>query len=222
MDQTGVVGLSPTVVPSDAIQEFTVQQTPGAEFGVKGGAAINVVMKSGTNEFHGSALLLPPRRLDGRQELLHGEGGRRTKTTRSRTSSSAAPSADPLVKDKTFFFGYYEGQRIEVGTPYRALRADPRPGLGGAGAHRGRRPAHQPAGREPAQVLPDRPRPASWPSTRPARRTIEQLLAEARPPAEPEQPAQPARHVRAQPPVGVYGLLASPPPSRTRRTCSTR
>ena len=55
MGETGVVGLIATVVPSDAIQEFTVQQTPGAEFGVKGGAAINVVMKSGTNEFHGSA-----------------------------------------------------------------------------------------------------------------------------------------------------------------------
>jgi len=55
MGETGVVGLIATVVPSDAIQEFTVQQTPGAEFGVKGGAAINIVMKSGTNELHGSA-----------------------------------------------------------------------------------------------------------------------------------------------------------------------
>ena len=38
----------------DAIGDFTVQQTPSAEFGVKGGAAINVVMKSGTNTLHGT------------------------------------------------------------------------------------------------------------------------------------------------------------------------
>ncbi len=49
MNQTGVVGVPATLVPMDAIGDFTVQQTPSAEFGVKGGAAINVVMKSGTN-----------------------------------------------------------------------------------------------------------------------------------------------------------------------------
>ena len=55
MNQTGVVGVPATLVPMDAIAEFTVQQTPSAEFGVKGGAAINVVMKSGTNQPHGTA-----------------------------------------------------------------------------------------------------------------------------------------------------------------------
>src|SRR2546428_2309153 len=47
MNQPGVVGVPATLVPMDAIGDFTVQQTPSAEFGVKGGAAINVVMKSG-------------------------------------------------------------------------------------------------------------------------------------------------------------------------------
>jgi hypothetical protein len=54
MNQTGVVGVPATLVPMDAIGDFTVQQTPSAEFGVKGGAAINVVMKSGTNSVHGT------------------------------------------------------------------------------------------------------------------------------------------------------------------------
>src|SRR5437660_143753 len=54
LNQTGVVGVPATRVPMDAIAEFTVQQTPSAEFGTKGGAAINVVMRSGTNDFHGS------------------------------------------------------------------------------------------------------------------------------------------------------------------------
>src|SRR5438045_2166132 len=54
LNQTGVVGVPATLVPMDAIAEFTVQQTPSAEFGVKGGGAINVVMKSGTNQVHGT------------------------------------------------------------------------------------------------------------------------------------------------------------------------
>jgi len=54
LNQTGVVGVPATLVPTDAIGDFTVQQTPSAEYGVKGGAAINVVMKSGGNVPHGT------------------------------------------------------------------------------------------------------------------------------------------------------------------------
>ena len=54
LNSPGVVGVPATLVPTDAIGDFTVQQTPSAEFGVKGGAAINVVMKSGGNTPHGT------------------------------------------------------------------------------------------------------------------------------------------------------------------------
>src|SRR5262245_12304018 len=54
LNQTGVIGVPATLVPTDAIGDFTVQQTPSAEYGVKGGAAINVIMKSGGNVPHGT------------------------------------------------------------------------------------------------------------------------------------------------------------------------
>src|SRR5712692_9692092 len=54
MNQVGILGVPATLIPMDAIAEFTIQQTPSAEFGVKGGATINVVMRSGTNELHGT------------------------------------------------------------------------------------------------------------------------------------------------------------------------
>src|SRR5260370_22965941 len=54
LSQTAIIGIPATLVPMDAIGDFTVQQTPSAEFGVKGGAAINVVMKSGGNVVHGT------------------------------------------------------------------------------------------------------------------------------------------------------------------------
>ena len=57
MNQTAIVGVPATLVPMDAIGDLTVQQTPSAEFGVKGGAAINIVMKSGTNKPHGTGTI---------------------------------------------------------------------------------------------------------------------------------------------------------------------
>src|ERR1700686_21393 len=44
-----------TILPVDAIQEFNTEITPKAEYGWKPGAVVNVGLKSGTNQFHGTA-----------------------------------------------------------------------------------------------------------------------------------------------------------------------
>ena len=105
----------------DAIGDFTVQQTPSAEFGVKGGAAINVVMKSGGNVAARHRLLLPARRLDRRAELLRqarGAAAARGDATPIKNQQYGGTFGGPIQKDKTFFFGYYEGQRLAVTSPY--------------------------------------------------------------------------------------------------------
>src|SRR6516165_10916370 len=51
----GSAGDSATVYPVDSIQEFNVQQNPPAEYGWKPGADVNVALKSGTNNYHGTA-----------------------------------------------------------------------------------------------------------------------------------------------------------------------
>jgi hypothetical protein len=119
----GVVGLVSTVIPADAIQEFTVQQTPGAEFGVKGGAAINIVMRSGTNQLHGSVhYFRHDDWMDAKNYFTEKAGGDKNPLQNQQFGGTFG---GPIVKDKTFFFGYYEGQRIEVGTPYRAFVPTP-------------------------------------------------------------------------------------------------
>src|SRR5437899_10737187 len=51
--QNAYINITP---PLEAIQEFKVQtNNPTAEFGVFGGAAVNLSIRSGTNEIHGSA-----------------------------------------------------------------------------------------------------------------------------------------------------------------------
>src|SRR5260370_23002560 len=44
-----------TILPVEAIQEFNLMENPKAEYGYKTGAVVNVGIKSGTNQLHGSA-----------------------------------------------------------------------------------------------------------------------------------------------------------------------
>jgi len=122
MNQTAIVGVPATLVPMDAIGDFTVQQTPSAEFGVKGGAAINIVMKSGTNVPHGTGYYFrhddkfdSPNFFDIRAAQRVGKTADPTPITNNQYGGTFG---GPIVKDKTFFFGYYEGQRLNVTAPY--------------------------------------------------------------------------------------------------------
>src|SRR6201998_3298371 len=51
----GPAGDAQTILPIDAIQEFNIQQNPKAEFGWKPGVQVNLGLKSGTNNIHGTA-----------------------------------------------------------------------------------------------------------------------------------------------------------------------
>jgi hypothetical protein len=118
MNQTGVVGVPATLVPMDAIADFTVQQTPSAEFGVKGGGAVNVVMKSGTNQPHGTGYYFRHDDwTDSPNFFVKKNGGG---TTPVKNQQYGGTVGGPIQKDKTFFFGYYEGQRLRVTSPYQA------------------------------------------------------------------------------------------------------
>jgi hypothetical protein len=116
MNQVGILGVPATLVPMDAIAEFTIQQTPSAEFGVKGGAAINVVMKAGTNQVHGTGYYFRHDKwTDSPNFFVKRSGG---ETTDVKNQQYGGTFGGPIVKDKTFFFGYYEGQRLSFVAPY--------------------------------------------------------------------------------------------------------
>ncbi|MBI3475445.1 MAG: TonB-dependent receptor [Acidobacteria bacterium] len=117
--QTGVVGIPATIFPPEAIEELTVQGTPSSEFGVKGGAPILLGMKSGTNSWHGSATWI---RHSGFGDAANYFSNHVTdgcaapgecKPTQIHNNQFNGTIGGPLIKDKAFFFLYYEGQRYK-------------------------------------------------------------------------------------------------------------
>jgi hypothetical protein len=107
-----------TVLPSiDAIQEFKVQSSDSsAEYGRSGGAQINVVTKSGTNEFHGTAFdFMRNRHLDAKNFFDQpyctsgSEPGTCGPIPRLDRNQYGGTFGGPIRKNKTFFFSSYEG-----------------------------------------------------------------------------------------------------------------
>ncbi|MCW5966471.1 MAG: carboxypeptidase regulatory-like domain-containing protein [Bryobacterales bacterium] len=55
VNQGGVSGIPGVVLPMEAVDQFSLQSNGGAEVGRNGGGQVNVAIKSGTNDIHGSA-----------------------------------------------------------------------------------------------------------------------------------------------------------------------
>ena len=92
-NQGGPVNAQATILPVDALAEFSIQTQGSAEYGRNSGAIVNTVLKSGTNAVHGSAYeFLRHDKLNARNffETLPGAPKRRSKT-----ATTEAPPAAP-------------------------------------------------------------------------------------------------------------------------------
>jgi hypothetical protein len=99
------------VAPSvDAIQEISIQKTSYApEFGGKSGAVINVVSKSGSNRFHGSLLEFVRNDVFDAKNFFDSHSA---PIPPFHQNQFGGAGGGPLVKNRTFFFISYEGQRV--------------------------------------------------------------------------------------------------------------
>ncbi len=97
----------------DAIQEFKIESnSPPAEFGRFNGGVVNLTTKSGTNAFDGNAFeFLRHERLNARNYF------QRTSpvTPDYRRNQYGGMVGGPVVKNRTFFFADYQGQRQSIG-----------------------------------------------------------------------------------------------------------
>ncbi|HZE63634.1 MAG TPA: TonB-dependent receptor [Pyrinomonadaceae bacterium] len=109
-------GRAPSQFSIDTVREFQVNQNGfSAEFGRAAGAVINVVTKSGTNRFSGSAFEY------FRDESLNARSPNLVAVNRPRPfgqiNQFGGTVGGPIKKDKAFFFGAYEGQRSNLPNP---------------------------------------------------------------------------------------------------------
>ncbi len=114
----------PLVVPTqDTIGEFKVQYNNlGPEWGKFSGGVINFSTKSGSNQFHGTGYeFLRNRVLDANdtfvkaQEISTGEPNKAPPFTQNQYGGTVGGR---IIKDRTFFFGSYEGYRARLGVPF--------------------------------------------------------------------------------------------------------
>jgi hypothetical protein len=95
--------------PADAIEEFKVQTSIApAEFGRAGGAIVSTTLKSGSNQFHGSAFDFL------RNSVFDAVPDYSPSKPPFRRNQFGGTAGAPIVKDKLFVFGDYQGYRQDT------------------------------------------------------------------------------------------------------------
>ncbi len=120
VNQGGVQSIAGTVMPLDAVEEFSLQTQPGPESGRNPGGSINLVIKSGTNQLHGSVYYY------NRNEALAAQSPfvpADAPKNKMRNQQGGFSLGGPMVRDKTFFFLTYERQQFLIGN--QALSTEP-------------------------------------------------------------------------------------------------
>jgi hypothetical protein len=124
LNQTGIGGAPASLLPIDAIQEFNLESQFGAEYGRNSGSVVNIITKSGTNKLHGTLFeFLRNDAMDARNYFnrVVDLSGNPVPKTAFRNNQFGGSLGGPIIKDKTFFFGAYEGQRERVGSDFTFL-----------------------------------------------------------------------------------------------------
>ena len=106
----------------ESVKEFQVNQNGfSAEFGRAGGAVINVVTKSGTNEFHGGLFeYFRDESLNANTPNLkaqQSQRGQENKRPPSQINQFGGRVGGPIVRNRAFFFATYDGQRTKFVNP---------------------------------------------------------------------------------------------------------
>ena len=106
------------IFPSvDALDEFKLQtSTYSAEFGRSLGGVVNIQIKSGSNQFHGSAYEFHRNDALDANNFFNNRAGRPKPDFKQ--NQFGGTLGGPIVRGKTFFFGDYQGLRINAGQTF--------------------------------------------------------------------------------------------------------
>ena len=122
INQGGVFAVPSAILPIGAVDELKVLSNFEPEYGRNAGAVVNIVTKSGTNKLHGEVFeYFRNDALDARNYFNIASQPRAP----FHNNQYGGSVGGPIVKNKTFFFFDYEGQREPVGTVTLACVPDP-------------------------------------------------------------------------------------------------
>ncbi len=110
VNQGGVSGIAGVVMPIDAVDEFSAQTQSNAETGRSAGGTINLTLKSGTNELHGSAYYYNRNEFYAAHSPFFVPSADFPKPPELRNYNTGLTVGGPIIKDKTFFFVGFERQ----------------------------------------------------------------------------------------------------------------
>ena len=112
VNQGGINSIPGVLMPLDALEEFSLQTQAGPESGRNPGGTINLVVKSGTNQLHGSGYYYNRNEALASQSPFAPVG---TPKNKLRNEHYGMSLGGPIIKDKTFFFLTYEEQKFTIG-----------------------------------------------------------------------------------------------------------
>jgi hypothetical protein len=115
VNQGGVSGIAGVVMPIDAVDEFSAQTQSNAETGRSAGGTINLTLKSGTNQIHGSAYYYNRNEFYSATSPFFVPTADFPKAPELRNFNSGFTLGGPIIKDKTFLFIGFETQNYVFG-----------------------------------------------------------------------------------------------------------
>src|SRR5262249_18173554 len=111
INKDGISTIPAVFLPLDSISEFNQQSLGGADFGRNPGSMIEVVTKSGTDDFHGSLYYFNRNELFAERSPFISPGA----SNKLRNHQYGFSLGGPIWRDRLFFFLNYEGQRVIAG-----------------------------------------------------------------------------------------------------------
>ena len=111
VNQGGVSDIAGIVLPIDSIDQFSVQTQAAPESGRNPGGTVDLALKSGGNDFHGSAYFYI------RNEAFAAASPFVDSKKENRNQQYGFSVGGPILKDRLFFFLSFEKQRFTIGLP---------------------------------------------------------------------------------------------------------
>ena len=118
VNQGGVSGIAGIILPIDAIEQFSVQTQAAPESGRNPGGSVNLALKSGTNQWHGTAYYFNRNEALGAANPFSIAADEPKQVVRNYNYGFSL--GGPAIKDKLFGFVTYEHQRFKIGVPQTA------------------------------------------------------------------------------------------------------